>query len=192
MPMYRAWSRATVSASVDVEAADEDEARDRAAEVTGYPDLCACCAASMVLGDWEPEDPPNDIQPVDEPEARTVTEPEDYDLHYALEESAHDCRSAQPASVEVPSIVTADVKTVHAIDKNSNDVGTELDMVALLELNDGRWASLEAGNDYTGWGCMGDFAAVRIGSTREAVIRYGLTKESRARLRLALPEDGAL
>ena|SRR2546421_8420577 len=59
--------------------------------------------------------------------------------------------------------------------------GTELELVAVLRLLDGRWASVEAWNDYTGWGCQ-DGSDVRIGDSEEQVIRHGLSAEGRRAL----------
>lgn len=63
--------------------------------------------------------------------------------------------------------------------------GTELTLYALLCLRDGRWASIDAWNDYTGWGCQ-DGVDVRIAATRERVISHGMTDDIRAALGLAV------
>lgn len=72
----------------------------------------------------------------------------------------------------------------HGTEWTSGETGTELNLYAVLRLKDGRWASLEAWNDYTGWGCQ-DGATVRIGATREAVTRFGLTDAGRRALGMA-------
>lgn len=61
------------------------------------------------------------------------------------------------------------------------DTGTELSLYAVLRLKSGLWASVVAGNDYTGWGCQ-DHADVRIGETEEAVVTHGLDAEGRVAL----------
>lgn len=63
----------------------------------------------------------------------------------------------------------------------SGHTGTELDLVAVLRLKDGRWVSVQAWNDYTGWGC-GEGSNVAIGSTRDQVVRFGLDDEGRRKL----------
>jgi hypothetical protein len=65
----------------------------------------------------------------------------------------------------------------------SGDVGTELTLFAILRLRDGRWASVSAWNDYTGWGCQ-DGSNVAIGDTLEQVVRFGLDDEGRRKLGL--------
>lgn len=57
--------------------------------------------------------------------------------------------------------------------------GTELSLHAVLLLKSGLWASVVAGNDYTGWGCQ-DHADVRLGETEEAVVSQGLDTYGRA------------
>jgi hypothetical protein len=65
----------------------------------------------------------------------------------------------------------------------SGDTGTELELFAILRLHDGRWASVSAWNDYTGWGCQ-DGSNVAIGDSREQVITFGLDEEGRRKLGL--------
>lgn len=60
--------------------------------------------------------------------------------------------------------------------------GSELDMVLVGQLFDGRWFSLVAGNDYTGWGCAGDSADFRIGDTEAQVVEFGLDQAGRRAL----------
>jgi hypothetical protein len=68
----------------------------------------------------------------------------------------------------------------------SGDTGSELDLVAILRLKDGRWASVQGWNDYTGWGCR-DGSQMSIGATKEQVVRFGLDDEGRTKLGLANP-----
>lgn len=65
-----------------------------------------------------------------------------------------------------------------------DSVGSELSMHLLGRLNNGTWFTLEAGNDYTGWGCQ-DFSEVTLHETREDAILNGLTTEARNLLGLA-------
>jgi hypothetical protein len=63
-------------------------------------------------------------------------------------------------------------------DKNG---GSELNLVVVARTKDGRWVSVEAWNDYTGWDCQ-DSSDVRIGGSEDQVVRFGLTESGRARL----------
>lgn len=112
------------------------------------------------------------------------------DLATALEEGDY-CSATAPAVRIEDRLTLADVEAVEnywvsyhgqvwAPDNEAG--GSELDLYMLLRLKDGRYASVIAGNDYTGWGCQ-DFSDVRIGP-RDEVIRYGLDNEGRRRLRL--------
>ena len=67
----------------------------------------------------------------------------------------------------------------------SDAIGSELQMTLLGRLQDGRWFSLDAWNDYTGWGCQ-DRCDIYIGDTREDVIANGLTAEGRNALGVTL------
>ncbi|NUS57064.1 MAG: hypothetical protein HOV66_19740 [Streptomycetaceae bacterium] len=64
--------------------------------------------------------------------------------------------------------------------------GSELAIVLLGTLRDGRWFALEGWNDYTGWGCQ-DNVDTFIGASREDAIRNGLTVEGRHHLGLSNP-----
>lgn len=66
----------------------------------------------------------------------------------------------------------------------SGDTGTELDLIAVVRLKDGRWASINAWNDYTGWGCQ-DGSEIAIGDTKEQVVQFGLDEDGRRKLNLA-------
>ncbi|MFI7691725.1 hypothetical protein ACIBQ6_21840 [Nonomuraea sp. NPDC049655] len=115
-----------------------------------------------------------------------------YDWQQAIEESGRDTGTAAYPSEQAEPLTLADVARVdtYAISyygdrwKPGDDTGNELELYALLELKDGRWASLEAWTDYTGWGCQ-DGSTVRIGPDRDTVVRFGLTDEGRSTLGLA-------
>jgi hypothetical protein len=62
-----------------------------------------------------------------------------------------------------------------------NAAGSELSMALVARTTSGEWLSIEAWNDYTGWGCQ-DGADVRVGGTEEQVVKYGLTVEARTLL----------
>lgn len=62
------------------------------------------------------------------------------------------------------------------------------DGVAVVRLKDGRFASIAAGCDYTGWDCVANGAA-KVAATRENIIRWGLSVNEREKLGLLLPDD---
>jgi hypothetical protein len=93
-----------------------------------------------------------------------------------------------PERVFLPHHVTGDdVAEVDRYSYSVNDVGTELKLVALLRLKDGRYATVIAWNDYTGWDCQ-DGADVRIAETRDAAICHGLGNDERSMLDLTCPQ----
>lgn len=77
----------------------------------------------------------------------------------------------------------------HGVPFTPGATGTELTLQALIRFTDGTYGALDAGNDYTGWGC-GENSDMRIG-TRQAVIRNGMSNEMRRNLGLAPGQAGA-
>lgn len=117
------------------------------------------------------------------------------DFERALERA--DTRTIGIGSAEVPCLSASNVAEVvawHVSYHNEGkwqpgmDVGTELDLHALLRLTDGRWASVVAWNDYTGWDCQ-DGADVRIGPDKPSVIWHGLDSGSRELLGFPATRD---
>lgn len=53
----------------------------------------------------------------------------------------------------------------------------------------GKWAALTGSCDYTGWGCQSGSGIV-FGETLADVVRWGMDREDRVQLGLALDEDG--
>lgn len=105
--------------------------------------------------------------------------------------------TAEAPSTELDRISFEQVATVekYAISYHGEDwrpgnydgyAGTELNMTILGTLKDGRYFTVVAWNDYTGWGCQDD-SVVRVGATRDDCIRYGLDTAARALLGLELP-----
>ena len=85
--------------------------------------------------------------------------------------------------------VTADrITRVDRWDATSADGLGDVDFVALLELVDGTWAACTALTDTTGWGCQ-QTVLWRVGATRDDVIRFGLDRDGRRRLGVALDTD---
>lgn len=55
--------------------------------------------------------------------------------------------------------------------------------VGLFKMNDGQYLTIQAGCDYTGWGCR-ESGGSQVALTKEDAIAFGLTKEERTRLGL--------
>ena len=78
-----------------------------------------------------------------------------------------------------------DVAEIYGHSDGEND---EKDWIVYGRLNDGRFFSIIAGCDYTGWDCnAGGTASVSI--SLENITRFGLTKEARERLGIVLDGD---
>jgi hypothetical protein len=81
---------------------------------------------------------------------------------------------AEPPSPEDVDEVLHQYTTVEGNDYQDTD------MVAVMRLKDGTFASVHAGNDTTGWGCHGDYTIWYIGDSLADVAINGLTNESRS------------
>ena len=90
-----------------------------------------------------------------------------------------------PSSVSERRIGLDDIAEVVDWDGHTNEPGggTELTLVAILRLNDGTFAAVDAWNDYTGWGCR-DGVEVLFASTLDD-LKAWLTDETRRRLGIA-------
>ena len=73
------------------------------------------------------------------------------------------------------SFTREDVIEIYGMDNGEND---ERPWRIYGRLNDNRYFYLEAGCDYTGWNCQADGSAW-VSSTRNGIIREGLTEEAR-------------
>jgi hypothetical protein len=106
------------------------------------------------------------------------------DLYYALDENL--VQTAAFPSVRVPEkICLAEVDEVvryhvsyHGEAWPVATGSTELQMYIVGKLVDGRWFSVVAWNDYTGWGCQ-DGSEIRVGYTEEQVVEFGLDEQGR-------------
>lgn len=114
-----------------------------------------------------------------------------YDLAFALAYEYNHQFSAAPIPEAVdPPIRVHDLAEVvrYYVEHNdvvwtpgSTDGGSELKLIVVARAKDGRWVAVEAWNDYTGWGCQ-DNSDVRIGTSEDQVVAYGLSNDARARL----------
>lgn len=71
-----------------------------------------------------------------------------------------------------------DVKEIIAMEEGENDDAT---WIGLFLLEDGRYAFVSAGCDYTGWGCQ-ESGSSFVGATLDDMIQYGLGDDDRVRL----------
>jgi hypothetical protein len=73
-----------------------------------------------------------------------------------------------------------DVEEIVAMDEGENDGSN---WIGVFKLKDGRYATIDAGCDYTGWDCQAGGIA-EVAGTLEEVIQYGLDDGQRKRLKL--------
>ena len=66
-------------------------------------------------------------------------------------------------------------------DEGEND---ERDWIAIVRLNDGRFAFVSAGCDYTGWGCQ-ESGQVWVSDSLANLWQFGVTQDARARFEAA-------
>ena len=93
---------------------------------------------------------------------------------------------ADPIALDdIDSVLTYHLESNQEVWAPGESIGTELKMLLLGKLKDGRWFTLSAWNDYTGWGCQSG-ATFTIGDTLEAVSAYGLDERERNLLGYAL------
>lgn len=114
----------------------------------------------------------------------TITElMNDYDwenvFDYASPEEAEPNSKVSRASFE-----RKDVKRIIAYVEGENDGP---DWVIVVELKDGRFASIRAGCDYTGWDCQA-WGSSNVAESEDKIIRFGLSNEERTRLGLMIGE----
>lgn len=118
------------------------------------------------------------------------------DLAYALEERPRVATATAP-SVPTEGFQLAEIAHIERYyvqyhgsvwTPESSDGGTELTMHLVGQLVDGRWFSVDAWNDYTGWGCQ-DSSDVRIGETEAQVVEFGLDKAACKLLGYPEPEN---
>jgi hypothetical protein len=138
----------------------------------------------------------------DWPEAE-LTEPGEYDSYWSLPVPLCDLGTAlayeygrgQFSATAIPELMEPSVR-LHDLAEvvryyvSHNDAvwtpgdvdgGSELQLIVVARTKAGQWVSVEAWNDFTGWGCQ-DGSDVRIGVSEEQVVRYGLSNDARARL----------
>jgi hypothetical protein len=88
--------------------------------------------------------------------------------------------TAKAASLE--GVTRENVKRIVAMVLGENDGPN---WTGVFEMNDGRFISVCAGCDYTGWDCYGE-GEIFVAYTQDDIIRYGLSNDERERLKLAV------
>ncbi|MDQ0494031.1 hypothetical protein [Paenibacillus brasilensis] len=78
-----------------------------------------------------------------------------------------------------------DVEEIIAMSEGENDGPN---WIGVFKLQDGRYATIDAGCDYTGWDCRAD-GFVEVAGSLDEIIKYGLSNEQRNRLGLFQGED---
>lgn len=107
----------------------------------------------------------------------------DYDWGEAFACAMRDSITTVAESTASPmAFERGDVAEVIASADGEND---ESSWIGVFRLTDGRFAFVEAGCDFTGWGCQDGGRAV-VGSTLAEVTRFGCGDEDRERLGLVL------
>lgn len=91
-------------------------------------------------------------------------------------------RSHVDSTTALDPFTREDVTTILAMDEGEHDGPP---WIIAGQLKDGRWFFLEAGCDYTGWDCQAG-GSVLVAGTKDDLIRYCITDEHRARLKLEI------
>lgn len=87
------------------------------------------------------------------------------------------------SAVSITTFGREDVVEIGGMVEGENDGP---DWVIWGRLNDGRWFSIRAGCDYTGWNCRAGNSG-NVANTRDEIIAFGLSNEERERLNLTGP-----
>jgi hypothetical protein len=88
----------------------------------------------------------------------------------------------------VDQLTPEDIAEIEAVWTQCEVDYADSSIVALMRTKDGRYVTLEAWSDSSGWGCQ-DATYWKIAPTRDEAIRLGLDNEGRARLGLSLPPE---
>lgn len=88
-------------------------------------------------------------------------------------------------SLSTDPILRQNVVEIAGLSAGENDYAP---WFCIGRVSDGRWFSLEAWCDYTGWDCKAG-GSCQVAATREAVIRFGTSAEGRKRMGLQLAEE---
>lgn len=98
-------------------------------------------------------------------------------------------RTAAVPTEPDPIVITPDMVTeVVRFHGTSPEGWSSVECYAVVRLTDGRWASLSAWADTTGWGCQ-DGVTWHIGESQEQVERWGLDDDGRKALGIDPPSE---
>lgn len=114
-----------------------------------------------------------------------LVELNNYDWAEAFGEGScqYNCPPLKPRKLTLVGPVTdktftrEDVETIHGIVDGDREGP---DWIVWGKLKDGRWFSVTAGCDYTGWDCQAGNSST-VQDTREELVLYGLTDGERKR-----------
>lgn len=113
----------------------------------------------------------------------------DYDWRNVFPDAGYHEGTIRVPDNQPTTDLTADrIARVDRWDASSSDGMGDVDFVALMELTDGTWAACTALTDTTGWGCQ-QTVLWRVAAGRDDVIRFGLDRDGRRRLDVALNTD---
>jgi hypothetical protein len=110
--------------------------------------------------------------------AKIPDELNDYDWKEVFEYAKPSAVITDEGEISTAPFTREDVQQVIAKSDGEHD---ERDWVAVLKLRDGRYASISAGCDYTGWDCQANGHA-QVARKKKDIIRFGLTEDERERL----------
>lgn len=109
---------------------------------------------------------------------------ESYDWNYIFREFMNPTAIIRaPKYLSTEAFQISDVRKVIGLVEGEGDGP---DWVGVFELADGRFATITAGCDYTGWDCQSG-GVVRVASILKKAIRFGLSDEERRRLGMEQP-----
>lgn len=110
-------------------------------------------------------------------------------LSYAGKDPCQQGRQSPPsaaivtdATMDCTPFGMDDVEEVLRESEGEND---ERPWYCVLRLKDGRFASIEAGCDYTGWDCSAGGSA-SVARTYADIVRFGCTNDARSRMGITL------
>ena len=107
-----------------------------------------------------------------------------YDWREAFEYSHRSQGSVPKKEYNLSSFAVEDVSELYGLDAGENDGDS---WICYGKLNDGRYFSLNAWCDYTGWDCQSGGNSF-IADSKKEIETFGLTEEYRERMGVVLPE----
>jgi hypothetical protein len=109
------------------------------------------------------------------PPQNTVPELDTYDWRNAFSYAANPEPAAPTIQVNCATIYVDEVEKIKFMRLGAND---ERNWWLVGQVKDGRWFSLDAGCDYTGWDCQA-WGKCWVANTEEEILQFGITNEQR-------------